>query len=94
MKGGRVGLVQIDGRTGQDGIDLFTLADMMITLGFEHAINLDGGGSSTTAINGVLASLPSDGCPDDETGLLGCERAVSTIVCLHSNPQQFVVGSI
>ena len=94
LSGGRLGMVQIDGRTGQDGIDLFTLADVMIKLGFKDAINLDGGGSSTTAINGVLASLPSDGCPGDETGYLGCERAVSTIVCLHSSPQQFLVGSI
>ena len=94
LKGGRLGMVQIDGRTGQDGIDLFTLGDIMIKLGFKNAINLDGGGSATTAINGVLASLPSDGCPGDQTGLLGCERAVSTIVCLHSSPQQFVVGTI
>jgi N-acetylglucosamine-1-phosphodiester alpha-N-acetylglucosaminidase len=94
LPGGRLGLVQIDGRTGQDGIDLFTLADVMVKLGFKYAINLDGGGSSTTAINGVLASLPSDGCPGDEMGFLGCERAVSTIVCLQSSPQQFVVGTI
>lgn len=94
LSGGRLGMVQIDGRTGQDGIDLFTLADVLVKLGFKDAINLDGGGSSTTAINGVLASLPSDGCPGDETGYLGCERAVSTIVCLHSSPQQLLVGSI
>jgi N-acetylglucosamine-1-phosphodiester alpha-N-acetylglucosaminidase len=90
LKDHRLGLVQIDGRTGQDGIDLFTLADVLINLGFEYAINLDGGGSSTTAINGVLASLPSDACSDDKTGYLGCERSVSTIVCLHASPQQFL----
>ncbi|KAJ5605151.1 hypothetical protein N7510_010305 [Penicillium lagena] len=94
LKGGRLGMVQIDGRTGQDGIDLFTLADVMVNLGFTQAINLDGGGSSTTAINGVLASLPSDGCPGDKSGYFGCERAVSTIVCLHSSPQQLVFGAI
>lgn len=94
LEGGRLGMVQIDGRTGQDGIDLFTLADVLVKLGFKEAINLDGGGSSTTAINGVLASVPSDGCPGDETGYFGCERAVSTIVCLHSSPQELVVGSV
>jgi N-acetylglucosamine-1-phosphodiester alpha-N-acetylglucosaminidase len=94
LKGGRLGLVQIDGATGQDGIDLFTLADMMVQLGFIQAINLDGGGSSDTSINGVLVSSPSDRCAGDSTGLFGCERAVSTIVCLHSSPQQLVVGAI
>ena len=94
LEGGSLGMVQIDGRTGVDGIDLFTLADLMITLGFTHAINLDGGGSSTTAINGVLASTPSDTCPGDQTGLLGCERNVSTIVCVHASPYQFLNGVI
>lgn len=89
---GRLGMVQIDGKTGSEGMDLYTLADMMIDLGFVQAINVDGGGSSTTAINGVLASLPSDACPDDDTGLLGCERPVTTIACLHVNPQRFVTG--
>lgn len=90
MQDGRLGMVQIDGRTGVDGIDLFTLADMMIKLGFQYAINVDGGGSSTTAINGVLASLPSDVCTDDTTGYFGCERQVSTIACIHASPQQFL----
>ncbi|RHZ70698.1 hypothetical protein CDV55_102137 [Aspergillus turcosus] len=78
LKGGRLGLVQIDGATGQDGIDLFTLADMMVELGFIQAINLDGGGSSDTSVNGVLVSSPSDRWAGDSTGLFGCERAVST----------------
>lgn len=89
---GRLGMLQIDGKTGQDGLDLFTLADLMIELGFVQAVNLDGGGSSATAINGVLASLPSDRCPDDDTGYLGCERPVSTIACLHSSAQGFLAG--
>ena len=85
-----LGIVQIDGKTGQDGIDLFTLASMLIKMDFRFAINLDGGGSSATAINGVLASFPSDHCLDDPTGYLGCERSVSTIAYIHASPQQFL----
>ena len=88
---GDLGLVQIDGKSGADGIDLFTLADVMVKLGFQYAINMDGGGSSTTALNGVLASNPSDPCPGDTTKLLGCERYVSTIACIHNDPQPYFV---
>lgn len=83
LSSGRLGMVQIDGRTGHDGIDLFTLANVLIKLGFKDTINLDGRGSSTTAINGVLVSLPSDNCPGDETGIWGARgRSLPLFVCI------------
>ena len=94
LDGGKLGLVQIDGATGKDGIDLYAFADMLIKLGFTYAINMDGGGSSTTVLNGVLASTPSDACPGDDLELFGCERFVSTIACIHSSPQQFLIGAV
>ncbi len=56
-------MVVVDGRSSQsDGIDCDDLADLMVDLGAETALNLDGGGSSTlwTASGGV-ENDPSDG---------------------------------
>ena len=41
-------------------MNLREFADILVNHGFLEAINLDGGGSATTVINGVLSSLPSD----------------------------------
>jgi len=50
-----------------------------------QAINLDGGGSSAMAHNGILINYPSDNQPPSchKSGLYQCERPVSTILCLH-----------
>jgi exopolysaccharide biosynthesis protein len=60
---GRMLLVVVDGRQPgySVGMTLKELADLMQSLGAQNAINLDGGGSSTMWVNGVLANRPSDG---------------------------------
>lgn len=59
---GRLLLVQADGRQENysQGLTIKELADVMMSLGAYDAINLDGGGSSATVVNGRLVSSPSD----------------------------------
>jgi hypothetical protein len=67
---GRLLLVVVDGRQPgySSGISLRDLAELMSSLGAHNAINLDGGGSSTMWLNGVVANRPSDG---SERGVSG-----------------------
>ncbi|MCH7905065.1 MAG: phosphodiester glycosidase family protein [Armatimonadetes bacterium] len=59
---GDVWLVAVDGRQSMsDGATLEELAHVMIDLGCTDAINLDGGGSTTLAIAGVVLNRPSGG---------------------------------
>jgi hypothetical protein len=55
-------LVVVDGRQKRlsRGMTLPELADYMISLGCQEAVNLDGGGSSTLWCNGVVLNSPSD----------------------------------
>lgn len=59
---GEVVFVTVDGRQpGRSiGIDLYDLAEYMISLGCVEALNCDGGGSTTMAVNGQLVNFPSD----------------------------------
>ena len=53
-------LVVVDGRQPVSrGVDLDQLAALMVDLGAEEALNLDGGGSSSLFVNGVLLNRPS-----------------------------------
>jgi exopolysaccharide biosynthesis protein len=56
-------LVVVDGRQRKlsRGMTLSELADYLIGLGCQEAINLDGGGSSTLWCNGRVLNSPSDG---------------------------------
>ncbi|XP_037129930.1 N-acetylglucosamine-1-phosphodiester alpha-N-acetylglucosaminidase [Syngnathus acus] len=78
---GRVVLVQIDGQTGERGMNLWEMADFLKENGVINAINMDGGGSSTFVSNGILASYPSDKCKANTRWR--CARAVSTVLCVH-----------
>ena len=61
-KDGDVWLVVVDGRQLMSrGVTLVEMADIMAGLGCIEALNLDGGGSSTIAINGLVMNRPSDG---------------------------------
>ncbi|MDD3002091.1 MAG: phosphodiester glycosidase family protein [Candidatus Riflebacteria bacterium] len=52
----------IDGRTKQNaGMTLKELALYLQKMGIRHAINLDGGGSSTMVVKGRIVNAPSDG---------------------------------
>lgn len=73
---GTVLLVVVDGIEGTSGPNLYDMAGLMISLGAQHAVNLDGGGSSTAAYQGKLFNDAH--CAD--TPVI-CERNVSSIVC-------------
>lgn len=77
-----------DGATDQRGVDLNTIADLLIQFGAVNAINLDGGGSSTAVQGDFVVNYPTDSCPQASlpwpnlNKLIHCPRAVSSIVCL------------
>ncbi|XP_072798364.1 N-acetylglucosamine-1-phosphodiester alpha-N-acetylglucosaminidase isoform X2 [Vicugna pacos] len=77
---GRLVLFHVDGQTEQRGINLWEMAEFLLKQDVVNAINLDGGGSATFVLNGILASYPSDHCQDN---MWRCPRRVSTVVCLH-----------
>ena len=55
-------LLVVDGRQpASRGVSLEELAGLMLDLGTEEALNLDGGGSSTLIVNGVLLNRPTGG---------------------------------
>ncbi len=55
-------LVVVDGRSQRNaGMKLDELATYLRTLGARHAINLDGGGSSSMIVRGRTVNAPSDG---------------------------------
>jgi hypothetical protein len=62
LPGNKALLVVVDGRQPalSVGMSLDELARLMIELGAEEAINLDGGGSSTMTIGGKVVNHPSD----------------------------------
>jgi hypothetical protein len=62
LANGHVVLMVVDGRSAASrGVSLSELADMLLNLGATDAMNLDGGGSSTLVVNGVVVNAPSDG---------------------------------
>jgi hypothetical protein len=57
----KIFLVTVDGRQSEsDGMTLYELADLMISLGCAQALNLDGGGSTTMVVRGKVVNKPSD----------------------------------
>ena len=81
---GRLLSLEVDGCEPQSGC-LFKLgktehemADLLVARGALHAINLDGGGSSTAFADGKVINHPTDSAH----WLLPSERAVTTIVCV------------
>ncbi|MBS1709723.1 MAG: phosphodiester glycosidase family protein, partial [Armatimonadetes bacterium] len=72
-KDGDIYMVVVDGRQAMSrGATLAELAEIMVQVGCDKAINLDGGGSSTLVIGGLVLNRPSD----------GVERAVANGVLL------------
>jgi len=63
LAGDRLLLVTVDGRQPgySVGMTLQELAQQMVDLGCEDAMNLDGGGSTTMWTRGVVRNRPSDG---------------------------------
>ncbi|WP_330283273.1 phosphodiester glycosidase family protein [Streptomyces sp. NBC_00588] len=67
---GRLILATVDGRRtgGSEGFTLYEAADFMRSLGAVQALNLDGGGSTTMALRGTLATNPSDAAGERPVG--------------------------
>ncbi|MEU6413294.1 phosphodiester glycosidase family protein [Microbispora sp. NPDC046933] len=67
---GRLLLVTVDGRLsgGSEGFTLAEGAAFMRSLGAVQALNLDGGGSSAMAVDGVLVNRPSDAAGERAVG--------------------------
>jgi len=59
---GKVLLVVVDGRQRgySVGMTLEEFADLFVSLGADHALNLDGGGSTTMVIDGRIVNRPSE----------------------------------
>jgi len=77
-KQGRLLLLQVDGEEDiRKGMDLYQFTDLFISLGAWNAVNLDGGGSSTSVEDGKVINNPT--CND--TPVI-CERPVTTITCI------------
>merc|ERR1711972_590123 len=93
-KDGRLIILQIDGSIAvgkkKRGMDMSRLADTLIEHGAVNAINLDGGGSSAMALNGILINYPSDMLPPSchSSGKYQCKRPVSTVLCVHEMEEQ------
>lgn len=62
MKDGTIWLIIVDGRSVSSiGMTLEELAGYLVERNIYHAMNLDGGGSSTMVIQGTIKNNPSDG---------------------------------
>lgn len=82
-RSGRLMLLQVDGcemcksSHGPSGLTLTEFSQLMVRLGALHAINLDGGGSSVTVVDGKVVDHPR-GLNID----LKIERPVTSVVCI------------
>jgi len=84
------------------GINLRDLTALLLSLGAENAINLDGGGSTTVVIDGIVSNYPSDlmALPNDlrkdaqiwreKDAIVGMERPVSSITCIYDHDEEEV----
>jgi exopolysaccharide biosynthesis protein len=62
-----------------DGMKICELADLMVNLGCVHALNLDGGGSSTMVYEGAVKNSPQ-GDEDEEAGQHVVRRVSDAII--------------
>ena len=83
-KDGRLISLEVDGCEPQVGClwklgkTEYDMAQLLVTRGALHAINLDGGGSSSVVEDGKVIDHPTD----KDRWLLRDERAVATITCV------------
>jgi exopolysaccharide biosynthesis protein len=75
------------GSLRKQGLTLEQLAEELIVLGANFAINLDGGSSSTMVLNNQTVNYPK--CLDIP---IRCERRVSTVVCVPRKSQSTRLG--
>ncbi len=62
LKDGKFLMMTVDGRQAgvSVGMNLYELADYLLSLGAVDAMNLDGGGSTTMVLDGKVVNKPSD----------------------------------
>ncbi len=73
-------LLEVDGEEDiLAGPDLFEMAELLVALGVDSAVNIDGGGSSVSTAKGAVISQPT--CNDTPEI---CERAVANIACVRA----------
>jgi len=79
-------LVTVDGRRPgrSEGMTLYEMADLLLSLGCKEALNLDGGGSTEMLVRGKLANSPSD----------GAERPVANALLLFSSTPAGILASL
>ena len=83
MQDGSIFLAVVDGIEELDiGVDLYEFAEILIGQKVKHAINLDGGGSTTMILNKRVWNFPN--CDDKVNSF--CERAVTTSACIKYPP--------
>ena len=71
-------LLEVDGIEDLDiGPDLYEMAELLVSMGVDSAVNIDGGGSSVSVYDGQVVSEPH--CKDTT---LVCERSVASIACV------------
>jgi uncharacterized protein YigE (DUF2233 family) len=76
--GSRLYMVTVDGRQGASaGVTLTELAEWMVSVGIDRAMNLDGGGSTTLLVHGEVENL-----------LQGSQRAVANGLAVISTAPQ------
>jgi N-acetylglucosamine-1-phosphodiester alpha-N-acetylglucosaminidase len=75
---GTMFLFEVDGEEDIDyGPDLYEMAELLVELGVDSAVNIDGGGSSVSVFDGEVISEPT--CDDTSTI---CERRVQSFTCV------------
>jgi len=75
-------LLQVDGIENTSGMSLYQFADLLVSVGAWSAINLDGGGSSTSYYNGKVFNTPH--CNDTPPV---CERSIASLTCVKTPNQ-------
>jgi len=77
LAGDRLLAVACDGRTAGDaGLTMGELSRLLVALGADHALNLDGGGSTSLVAGGALVNMPREG---DGTPIAGGRRVVTAL---------------
>jgi N-acetylglucosamine-1-phosphodiester alpha-N-acetylglucosaminidase len=83
-KTGQLLILEVDGCEPQRGCRFkigkteYHMAELLLAHGAYHAINLDGGGSSSFVVNGTVVNHPTD----TDLWAVKKERAVTVITCV------------
>ena len=81
LKNGSMFLMEIDGQENINyGPDLYELTELLVSVDVLTAVNIDGGGSSTSVYDGKVIDYPT--CNDTS---FECERKVVTITCVRKD---------